>query len=264
MRQDMLQVLQEPARTRVRLPYKPMLDIVDGEVVVDRCEAMRRPYMSGWRCKEQRFTLRPIYRFLDSRVGRPWSQVRSELCGTIKGPSAYQLLDRALSQVAENTWLGEDGTVLVNTKYGGTWAAREWSEYFVEPQTGLLRKSHPTVRSSGHGWRQQELERAFARRRDISPNVQAHLVDGIWYRIELKPLTPLQYYSHMSRLGSSSKRTCGTTSIVEPGYVYDCLAGCVSDSSRSTLQALYGRKDVYGVNKRQLNHKELVHLGLAN
>jgi hypothetical protein len=58
--------------------------------------ARRKEY--GWDCKSLNYNLRPLYRFLDQSVGRPWNDVHSEIHSqidprTANGHTIYKCMD---------------------------------------------------------------------------------------------------------------------------------------------------------------------------
>ena len=86
----------------------------------------------------------PMSRFLESRVGRPWDDVYSEITQQFKAKSyeRYQL-DRNLEfEVEQNCWIGESGTVY---DCHGNWPLH--NTLYVHPFTRLLcfaDKNQPT------------------------------------------------------------------------------------------------------------------------
>ena len=46
-------------------------------------ESMSRGRKYGYDCKQLNEHLRPLYRFLDKQIGRPWDKVFSEICERI-------------------------------------------------------------------------------------------------------------------------------------------------------------------------------------
>jgi hypothetical protein len=84
--------------------------------------------------------LSPIYRFLDSKVGRPWSAVRSELFqkfDTRTTPGRHVLFDHLLRDVCENSDASAE--------------ARRYKSYAVDAEGRLVK----ITSSSSLGWRRK-------------------------------------------------------------------------------------------------------------
>jgi hypothetical protein len=86
--------------------------------------------------KELNENLKPLYRWLDAQVGRPWSKVYSELRAQLDLRSATQL-----HILQHATGLGRGGRGYVDTspmiKSDGTLDSR--GGLYVDPKTGILR-----------------------------------------------------------------------------------------------------------------------------
>lgn len=97
----------------------------------------------GWGHKEFTDVLGPIEGFLINSCGRRWDLVYSELCRTLgKGtwPVRHILTDHA--NVATNTYRDGDGDIWNQGEYGEERITRkkyEYGEFYVEPETGILR-----------------------------------------------------------------------------------------------------------------------------
>ncbi|WP_162570990.1 MULTISPECIES: hypothetical protein [unclassified Variovorax] len=261
----MQKVLSEHGRSASRYRYAPSrVRVIDGEVVSLSREPMQLRYRTGYgrAAKESYLSFKPLHRFLASRIGQPWDEVHSELRG-LKGARSEEAIAHAVGDVAVNTFIDIDGVVKVTTPYYGVQIAADWYDFYVHPTSRCLHGGTP--RQSGRkSWAERAAEEVAARRRDIDASTQAHLVDGIWYAVKLAPLAPLVRYSHLTPLPFARRgRVYATTSIADPKVFCDAVLGQADDYHRGNLERLYGRKDVYGISRRQLGHKELVKLGLA-
>ena len=99
MRPDMAKVVTERPRTpsgrfrQFRRPLKLVFD--EGEVVDEgqRCEGIRRPAKMSRKWLEKTFSdhLKPLFRFLQGQVGRPWDKVMSEIALVVPKDSTTQI-----------------------------------------------------------------------------------------------------------------------------------------------------------------------------
>lgn len=102
-------------------------------------KGVRKDYLKGSRRHGRGHSPYPFDRLLESRLGRPWDDVFSELCTEFDNRSwAGSSFRRDLKwHVATNCWIGaETGTI-----YGGTFGSNTSpisNEFYVHPFTGLL------------------------------------------------------------------------------------------------------------------------------
>jgi len=141
--------------------------------------------------KELNENLKPLRRFLRSRVGKPWDKVYSEIMEGINLNNAVQYhVWQHLVQFGEvetKTYM-EGNTVMIaggSPRHVGDYSWRE--EFYVHPKTGLLCVSKSDKKR--YKWnRNQEVE-ALNETRYIDakhPLNQYHKIDGIWYEIQLR------------------------------------------------------------------------------
>ena len=118
-----------------------------------------------------------LCRFLQSRTGRPWDQVYSEICAeaddrSFEGHHFREWLDM---QVEQNCTIDEDGEVQDER---GNHMARFHGEFYVHPVTGLLEYIE------NKRWRRSApVQRVFSMDGKLY-----HEHKGIWYRVEMKEL----------------------------------------------------------------------------
>jgi hypothetical protein len=129
--------------------------------------------------------LGPIDGFLMSSVGRYWPKVYSELTRNLgHGPWAVRHILHAHISVAVNTYRGVDGKVWHLGKLGPEVVDGGYrTEFYVEPETKILRK-HPDARR-GQPWRYRNLKpsRTDLDRVEVSDGVWCVRMDsGIWFR----------------------------------------------------------------------------------
>lgn len=188
--------------------------------------APRKQGMEAPHRERKEFTdlLGPLYKFLQSRVGKPWSKVHSEICEHLKGRSTQQqhLLDHLKRAVEDKLEVWPDKTLheadgrAFSTK-GGT----SWRSFYVDPRDGILKAV-----KQGRSWRRNYGKSLH------DPN-EFKLVDGrtykrldgIWYQVEI------------------------VKHAVFTGY---------------SLQGVMIYRDQISEARRQLGTKELKNLGLSN
>lgn len=128
MRQDMAKVIVERPRLGGSHKYRERRSVLKDQVrYVERTgdleydlletgtESARywASRMLGYSRKELNENLKPLKRFMLSRVGQPWDKVFSEICQVMDTRSAcqYHIWQHAKDYVEENTCIGEDGEV---------------------------------------------------------------------------------------------------------------------------------------------------------
>jgi hypothetical protein len=93
--------------------------------------------------------LAPLRRFLGSRVGRPWSEVHSEIAARLRVDSAVQkhVLDHLRHMVETHAVLIDGRPFYLDTR-SGELTAIDWSRHFyVCPVTGVLSCPPPRKQS---------------------------------------------------------------------------------------------------------------------
>jgi hypothetical protein len=192
MRKDMLKLLSERPRSGSRmrgtklgkrLPPTADLDPEDSGPERVSSSPQGPVYGRGWGDKERNQRLKPLRRFLDSRVGRPWDEVYSEIRKSIHWRRAmgYRVLDRLDRLVATDCFL-EDGRV-VQPGWLGSYPPRT---FYAHPKTGLLCRPAPLR----YRRPQPEIARVV-----IDELHCFEKIDGIWYRLEFEKRKNLFYWT---------------------------------------------------------------------
>ena len=188
MRSDMAQVIVERPRFGSRMHGKPKgyrrrLQRL-GEDLPKR-ESMK--YRVGMAEKMLNEHLGPLRRYLDSQVGRPWSDIHAEICAHLRRDSAVQdhVRDHVDGYVTVDVveingvpccgtsgWRGRYGTPL-SELYGRYW--------YVCPRTGILRRIP----------RRRPVKKAPPepiRYIPMGKDLQCRRIDGVWHVVTLRPL----------------------------------------------------------------------------
>ena len=253
MRKDMSKVIVE--RPRLGGKHVRKGRAVDEDLQLSK-QGMRKPYLKGYNYKELNENLAPLLRFLESRVGRIWNDVYSEICANIRVTNTVQEHIRVhVDQfVAQHVRLHDDGTLW---DYDGRpRPLASWDRFYVDPTNGVLRKN--TVRSEWDIRRQRRRDEEAAERaktqRSLSGGVELRKKDGIWYQVDIVPVPEIVKHETV--------RNDGTVRVIESGgTAYDVILG-QTVGTRSGWQIT--RASHYARTKRQLSSAELKRYGVAN
>ena len=253
MREDMFKVIVERPRNVYSNTYSG-----DGRIFRNAEDAplrmgMRRGY-HRWR-KHLNENLAPLKRYLERQVGRPWSDVYSEICAVIDTRSTVKqhVRQHIGDFVALRTrWeaSAKGGRVLVHVERGllesGLRPLHDVRQrLYVHPLTGvLLANPWPkrTYETQGAVARRQEKARAESRR-IISADTQWHRLDGLWFEVKL---------AHLPERADGEDTGCWD--VVRKRVVR--TQGWKYWPEKDGTQDWYGAPDVYAVSKRQLSARE--------
>lgn len=193
--------------------------------------------------------LTPLIRFLRSKVGYAWNEVYSEICENISLDSATQrhvrdhvdqMVDQQHVQVGKKIY--EKGQSRFSY-FGG-----RYSRFYVDKQGRLQYNSE-----YGRHRRYPAPKPEFVPGKDEF--YQYHLIKGIWYEIELKPTSSIK----TRKLYNGMLYGHAKDMLIED-YIY--APKFQPQYALKVLQDKYGRSDVYGASKRQMNKREIKKLKL--
>lgn len=182
---------------------------------------------SGGGTKSFNDILRPLYRFMDSRVGKPWNDTWSELCQTYnrKSISGWHLIDDHIRGMV---------------RIGGP--LHEWrtEPYYVD-DAGLLQED------TFHWSHQYQQKRPYLTNKVLIENKHffSKSEDGAWWYVELRSLKP---YSVFIGFDPVTRK---------PEFVFE-----VSKYRREAAVDMYGAELEPVGNKRMLSRKEMELYGL--
>jgi hypothetical protein len=245
MRPDMSKILVERPRPPSRVPRGR-----DGRKFRDQSDAAFLPMKAGYRDpKSLNENLRPLARYLQRQVGRPWDKVYSEMRAVIDGRNAVQrhILEHLDQYVAVHTRTVDGVLIDLGKQFFGL--RRLCQPLYVDPRTGLLRRNpeDPSCRRTyQERQRAKDSERAQAWR-EVSAVCQLHRVNACWFEVEIAPLPPLPE----PRWDVLRRRTVNIRTSISHRR----------EDEQSTI-ALYGRSGVYALSKRQLGAREIRAYGL--
>lgn len=140
MRRDMAKVIVERPRKgggKGRKP--PWTKNADPDDLPSK-EGMKKRHIRGYE-KSLNENLRPLERFLNKQVGRPWDKVYSEICDQINTNNAVQ------KHVRDHVWDFVERHVVMKDKHPYHPKLYNWApdgrplhkgDLFIHPETGLL------------------------------------------------------------------------------------------------------------------------------
>jgi hypothetical protein len=192
MRADMYKVIVErPRRGGGDRYYRPLPNDDDAPA---RESVRARHKQRKWLNEN----LRPLERYLASQVGRPWDKVYSEICAGIdRRNTVQQHIHQHLEDFVAVKVTIIDGELRANRRWrvlvplSSSWSAR----YYVHPENGLLLvnrlrmetlKQQRKQRQDGYASRHGGIREGLL---VIDSTNQLHRIEGVWYRIEVAPLS---------------------------------------------------------------------------
>lgn len=220
MRNDMSKVIVERPRrggkTGSHHPYRHAKKVTlvydeEGFDCADEYSTNKSPMRArrlGWEHKQLNENLNPLWRYLDSQVGRLWDDVYSEVCERINPNSTVQqhILVHLHQHVELNTFIGDDGKVWCNTDYGHPHQVEEQSYFYrfvdlyVHPVTRKLCRAKKVKRER---YSEPKLEFKF-----ISDNLGFVKEEGVWYRVTARKINE-ELYNELKAKASRSHALYG-------------------------------------------------------
>ncbi len=131
--------------------------------------------------------LKPLKRWLEQQVGRPWNSVYAELRARFdhRNQVQAQVLQSLGYQVERDVFFDGDQP-RVQGRYG-SWAV---NGLYVHPTNGLLLKAQSESKAAQNKRLKTSRQKELASRRiDVSDTLQLHCLDGNWYWVELDAVT---------------------------------------------------------------------------
>jgi hypothetical protein len=120
-----------------------------------------------------------LSRWLQSKVGKPWDDVHSEVCGNSDARSwaGHRLREALDSLVEQNCTLDADGTL--RDDRGHELLGWRRHQFYVHPETKKLEE----VSRKRHHWKKDIKQTVFEMDGQLY-----HDHNGIWFRVEMKPV----------------------------------------------------------------------------
>jgi hypothetical protein len=247
MRSDMSKVLVERPRYSDYGDRKGRK--IDHDLLPSK-EGMRSPHVRNWGGKRLNENLSPLRRLIESRVGRPWNKVYSEICQHLRGDNTVQqhVKDHIEDFVAIRTSM-MDGQVVIHSKYGSPRLLHSDStELYVDPVTGILcrNKTKLSDRQERKLWKAKKAAEEASRIHIGKNGTEYRKVDGIWYEVIWDKITKL--------LETYRVQNGNNVTIIIPDTQRDIFTNEMHNEIGES----------YRSGKRQISKKELRDLGLNN
>lgn len=264
MRNDLCKTFQIRTRSRGAACSRQLPQ--DLESLPQR-EGMRERYAHASSSHQQITNASAVRRWLRSQVGRPWDSVYRALCANYDRRKFINrvLLDFVVDQLETRIFFDTDGTAMTSSRWGGHAAYG----LYVHPETGVLCDSHPSglpkSRYSPSVTARNRKEELALSRRVLSPTVQLHKLNGLWFQVTLAEV-PKETKVQVTSLDEDGN-VVYKSKTVPPDWVQDMvfkLSVGIFGVSGYNLRERYGVRDVYAKTKRQLSHAELKAYGLLD
>jgi hypothetical protein len=154
-------------------------------------ESMKKRY--GYDTKQFGEHLSPLYGNVRKAVGRKWDAFYSDLCKNFDKRSTINnhILQHLYWYVeVKNVYVGDDGELWIKNAYGDHALKGSGTEFYVDPRDGIIKRN-----KHYQTWRRAEKQRAAERQKErdkvcrfIDDNNVLHLINGVWFHFELKPI----------------------------------------------------------------------------
>ncbi|HEY8699019.1 MAG TPA: hypothetical protein VIM02_15535 [Rhizomicrobium sp.] len=177
--------------------------------------------------------LTPLKRYLGKQVGRPWSDVHSEIVATLRSrdPVQQHILRHLDDFVARQIVIDRNGKWIDASRHNGLSQNPPWRQrYYVDPTDGILKDSEQRWKALGID------PKPWKKKPSRDPNIRVleemrefRRIDGIWYEV--------LFHRDAEALA----------------WVYDLIQ-----------RALVPARSRHAVAKRQLSRGELMAFGLTN
>lgn len=263
MRKDMSKIIVERPRLYGSKPRPGRAQ--DPDIMLSK-EGMRKPYVRQHVEKQLNENLGPLLRFLNSRVGKFWNDIYSEISENLRADNPVQQHVRDhLEDFVELRTMLKDGEIYT-TSYGVRLLEHSSRRFYVHPETGRL-MVNPHYRAWVNRWRNWDWEQKAAKQaseRTMPDGTHLRKIAGIWYVVEIKEIPPV------IKVDRVDKTTGKVYQITQGGTAYDVILEATV--SRNGVNGIYNLttktyaqgEPVYCATKRQLNHRELKKYGVVN
>jgi hypothetical protein len=264
MREDMAKVLVQRPRLIDSAARR-------GRIVPDKLMpksiGLRRGVREAGGFKQLNENLKPLRRYLERQVGRPWNKVFSEIAANLKSSSTVQ--QHVRDHIKDFVELHPMADALIWPGIG--WRRRRG--LYVDPRDGLLKRTDRRV------WAKARVNRPVAAPAPVdavslTEDRELRRLQGLWFEVRLAQL-PTPEYCTVTRpargaVSRTKAREITVRQLVTPAVrdIVSGLAVCGGpelDEPRGWAQ--YHRAHpsrTYAVSKRQLSRMELRRHGLAN
>jgi hypothetical protein len=270
MRNDMAKVIVE--RPRIR-PFSSRKGRHRDPDDLPFREGFRRAAAMRGDRKQLNENLKPLRRYLERQVGRPWNKIYSEIAAHLRVDSAVQ------QHVRDHL---RDFVAVKPRRVRAGWCCRDlwYHPFYVDPSTGLLRRTDQLPEEKRRRRTARRPPPVPVERVALSGDRELRRLHGIWYEIQLAPL-PEPVYRAYREMQKRPLKPCDRHSpmidvelmvrrLVTPA-IYDVVtksmmeAGPPVDDEKGWRAWRLAHPDRrYAVAKRTLSRCELRQHGLDN
>jgi hypothetical protein len=269
MRNDMARVIVERPRRKVRNSRKGRCVALDD---LPSHEGLRRAKALCGDRKELNENLKPLKRYLERQVGRPWRKVYAEISQNLRIDSTVQqhVRDHLRDFVA------------VTPRYLHRWWADVdlwWQPLYVDPTTGLLCRTDRLPQEKAR-LRAERHRPTGTEHIALGKNRELRLISGVWHEVRFASLpepeysvadkTQKRFRNCYSAHGRASEAEADAPRLITPG-VRDAVTGAVIAAGPAIDHPASWKRyrlehptRVYAVSKRALSRHELRRRGLKN
>jgi hypothetical protein len=141
-----------------------------------------KDYLKGSRRHHRGHSPFPLDRFLNSRLGRPWDEVYSEMSASFdhRSLSGYSFFSDLRWKIATRCWIGAETGKVYSSEWGGSPVE---DQFYVHPFTGVLCWAEPVDRpASHHPETSVDIENVVRGRDGKFISGKAYeKIEGVWY-----------------------------------------------------------------------------------
>jgi len=251
MRSDMVHVASKAASHWFHnRPGKPGRQAKDVEDLPSR-ESTHRVARSNVKKHFHESHLKPVERWLRTQLGRAWSAVLHDLRTVLdtRSDKGFLLAKYAERLVEIKARFGDNGELLNSA---GVYPILG---FYVNPHSGIL-EFVPSIRST-KAHKAEALAQLEATRVLVSKTKQLHKMDGLWYWVELAPITA-PIYAEIKHFDGTISFSPFPSEICEDVVTGDSFYLVpVSGWTKRSLTERYGISDYYAVKKYQASSADI-------
>lgn len=238
MRPDMSKIVVERPRRGHKDCYKPIRrreNRGDPESLPSS-DGMRAPHIRHYEGKEFSDNLSPLYRYLDSQIGRNWDEVFSEISAQIRGNSTVHrhILQHLFQHISLNMVRRDDGGLEEHGRM--FFNGYMYHALYVDPDTKVIKRNPDKYKHHKYAPPENPDHKVFG------PEDEVVRIKGCWHRV---------FFATAEGPQTKIDSVTGNPYTINR-YSYDIV---------TSKQVLNGR---YRAATRQLDSKNLRRLGLTN
>lgn len=186
MREDMFKIIVERPRRGWRSAPRCRGRLAGEDDLPAKIGTRRHVAVTRTKTKWLNENLQPLKRYLGRQLGRPWSEVYSEISEHLApGHTVKEHVRGHLADFVAQIAIGRDGEWLAHSSHFGLTKAVWLQPYYVDPVDGLLKDSTKHWKKLGvdrFPWKRRK-PKADPNLRKLSDGREFRCIEGIWYEI---------------------------------------------------------------------------------